>query len=187
MDFKIRAAGQADLSLLQAISIKTYRDTFAAASSEADLSDYIERAYNSEKLQAELENADSSFYFVEAEHAVAGYLKLNRNGAQTDLQAAAALEIERIYVLEAMQGYRLGQCLLDKAVEQARLYQKEYIWLGVWEHNEKAQAFYQKNGFYRIGEHAFAVGSDLQTDWLMRKDLGTAAWPIARGKGERQV
>ena len=174
MKFTSRRAGPEDLSRLQAVSIKTYRDTFAAASSEADLRDYIARAYDGEKLRAELANADSAFYFVEVENAVAGYVKLNQNGAQTELQEETGLEIERIYVLQAMQGQRLGQFLLDIAVAEARRYRKDYIWLGVWEHNEKAQAFYRKNGFYRIGAHAFAVGGDLQTDWLMRKDIALA-------------
>ena len=48
---------------------------------------------------------------------------------------------------------------------------KNYVWLGVWEKNEKALKFYKKNGFYRIGEHSFVIGNDVQTDYIMRKDL----------------
>ena len=41
----------------------------------------------------------------------------------------------------------------------------------VWEKNEKALKFYKKNGFYEIGTHTFVMGEDVQTDYIMRKDM----------------
>ena len=82
-----------------------------------------------------------------------------------------SLELERIYILKEFQGAGLGKDLLDYTISIAIEHGKKYIWLGVWEHNERAKRFYQKNGFYRIGEHSFVVGDDAQTDFVMRKDL----------------
>ena len=48
---------------------------------------------------------------------------------------------------------------------------KTYLWLGVWEKNDKAISFYKKNGFYEFGKHTFIIGEDKQTDFVMRKDL----------------
>ena len=61
--------------------------------------------------------------------------------------------------------------LLEHTISLAIEHGKKYVWLGVWEHNERAKRFYEKNGFYRIGAHSFVVGDDVQTDYVMRKDL----------------
>ena len=60
---------------------------------------------------------------------------------------------------------------MDQAVRFAVQREKEYLWLDVWEKNEKALGFYRKNGFYEIGTHTFVMGDDAQTDYIMRKDL----------------
>ena len=59
----------------------------------------------------------------------------------------------------------------EHAINSARQKQKEYIWLGVWEKNERALRFYEQNGFYGIGTHCFILGKDRQIDHIMRKDL----------------
>jgi ribosomal protein S18 acetylase RimI-like enzyme len=69
------------------------------------------------------------------------------------------------------QGKGLGRALIEHAIKIAWEKKKTYIWLGVWEKNEKALAFYQKHRFYKIGTHPFFMGDDEQTDYIMRKDL----------------
>lgn len=81
------------------------------------------------------------------------------------------MEIERIYVVNDFQGKGFGNYLMDKAVSIAVERKKQYVWLGVWEKNEKAICFYKKNGFFEIGTHSFFMGDDEQTDYIMRKDL----------------
>ena len=41
------------------------------------------------------------------------------------------------------------------------------MWLGVWEHNTRAQRFYRRRGFRRVGDQSFVLGSDAQTDHVM--------------------
>lgn len=65
----------------------------------------------------------------------------------------------------------VGKFLLEHAINSARQKQKKYVWLGVWEKNERALRFYEQNGFYRIGTHCFILGKDRQIDHIMRKDL----------------
>jgi ribosomal protein S18 acetylase RimI-like enzyme len=91
--------------------------------------------------------------------------------AQTDVHDPDALEIERLYMHRDFQGLGLGSALMQKALDVARARGKKYVWLGVWEGNNKARAFYHKHGFYPFGSHPFVMGDDRQTDLLMRKDL----------------
>lgn len=132
---------------------------------------YVDKAFSVEQLSIELQNPDSAFYFAEEAGVPIGYLKLNVGAAQTELKDENELEIERIYVDEAHQGKKVGQLLLDFAIDQARKQRLDYVWLGVWEHNPGAIRFYERSGFVRFGQHTFMIGIDPQTDFLMKLEL----------------
>lgn len=167
----IRKCGPDDLDDLREIAIKTFQETFASRNTEATMAAYLSQAFSREKLLGELSNPDSSFYFLHVAGRPAGYLKLNKGEAQTDLQDPASLEIERIYVAEEFQDTGAGRTLLQKAEDVARESGKEALWLGVWEQNDKAIRFYARNGFGKIGVHSFWVGDEEQTDHIMKKEL----------------
>lgn len=168
---EIRMISAADVIELQKISIATFKDTFARDNEPQNIQDYLNEAFQSQKLIAELENPDSHFYFFEKNQQVAGYLKLNIGAAQTEDGFENALEIERIYVKKAFQKQGIGQKLYRFALERAKMWRKDKIWLGVWEHNENAKAFYKHLGFELAGSHSFMLGTDNQTDLLLVKDL----------------
>jgi len=160
-----------DLIVLQKISCDTYQKTFASMNTEANMKAYLDEAYHLDKLKKELENEASAFYFLYQDEKLAGYLKLNESDAQTEIHDPASLEIERIYVQSGFQRAGVGCRLMNYAIEVARKKKKTYLWLGVWEKNQKALKFYKKNGFYPIGLHTFVMGDEAQRDYLLRKDL----------------
>ncbi|WP_035356026.1 GNAT family N-acetyltransferase [Acetobacterium malicum] len=160
-----------DLMDYQKISRQTYWETFAGMNTQANMQAYLEEAFNLEKLRSEWLNEASFFYFIFCNEQLAGYMKLNEGKAQTDLHDPLSLEVERIYVLKDFQGNGLGWQLMDKAVALGKARKLTYLWLGVWEDNKKALSFYQKHNFYKIGSHDFIMGDEIQTDYLMRKDL----------------
>lgn len=96
---------------------------------------------------------------------------MNRDGAQSEKMSDASLEIERIYIRKDFQKHGLGKDLLNKAVETALEYKKKEIWLGVWEKNDNAIAFYRKMGFVQTGSHSFYMGDEEQIDFIMVKTL----------------
>ena len=166
-----RPCTQDDLDVLQDFSRRTYFETFAEQNTPENMATYLDDAFETEKLRRELEDANSAFYFLYCGETLAGYLKLNEAPAQTDLHDSDSLEIERIYVAKEFQGKGLGRRLMTYAISAAMQRGKAFVWLGVWEKNTKALAFYRKNGFYPIGTHTFVMGDDPQTDYIMRKDL----------------
>lgn len=167
----IRACTPDDLMLLQIFSCNTYNETFAHLNTPANMNAYLEKAFNYHQLHNELLNPDSYFYFLYSNDDLAGYLKINESQAQTDIHDPDSIELERIYVQKGFQGKGLGLILIHKTIELAKERKKKYIWLGVWEKNEKALQFYQNNGFYEIGKHSFVMGDEDQTDFIMRKDI----------------
>ncbi|SNR59514.1 GNAT family N-acetyltransferase [Hymenobacter mucosus] len=164
----IEQATVPNVDQLRQISRQTFFETFSASNSEQNMQAYLEERFSLEKLTAELQNPHSAFYFALLENAVVGYLKVNAGPAQTELQDANALEIERIYVLQDYHGKQVGQVLYEKALQLATQAQANYVWLGVWEENLRAIRFYQKNGFMEFAKHVFRLGNDEQTDILMK-------------------
>lgn len=171
MTTRIRKLTLADLAALQTVSITTFRETFAKDNTQEDLANYLARNYNREVLSEELQNPDSTFYFLEKAGEVAGYLKVNVGAAQSEEIADNALEVERIYVLPNFKRQGIGRQLIELALRQAQEQQKTVVWLGVWEANHAAIAFYQKMGFVKTGSHSFFMGDDEQTDYILTKQL----------------
>ena len=98
-----------------------------------------------------------------------GYLKLNTKTAQTDQVLDSSLEIERIYLTEEAQGKGIGKLLMDFSIAEAKRRNLLCLWLGVWEKNEKAIAFYKSYGFEVFADHPFKLGDDSQKDLLMKR------------------
>lgn len=168
---KIRKINIDDLEALRNLSIQTFMETFEEVNTEEDMQKYLDENLSIEKLKSELENPNSEFYFGENNDEILGYLKLNFKDAQTEKLEENHFEIERIYVLKAFLGQKIGQILFDKAIEIGREKNLEYVWLGVWEENQRAIRFYEKNGFEIFGKHDFVLGEDVQTDLLMKLNL----------------
>lgn len=160
-----------DIDQLQKIGRQTFFETFAESNTEENMEEYLNNGFSAEKLHSELSNTNSEFYFALEEDTVIGYLKLNFGESQTELKDNKALEIERIYVLKEFHGKKIGQLLYDKAIQVATERKSDYVWLGVWEENPRAIAFYKKNGFVEFDKHIFRLGDDEQTDTMMKLQL----------------
>lgn len=161
----------ADLLLLQEISKRTFYDSFAALNTAENMKFHLDNHFTQEKLTAEILNRNSTFFFAVHEGTPVGYLKINQGIAQTVLPNDQAIEIERIYVDQLFKGSGIGKSFITKAEELANASGAKYLWLGVWEHNEQAIRFYEKNGFVKFSHHIFKLGDDEQTDLLLKKIL----------------
>lgn len=160
-----------DLQILQKVSVETFTDTFKDQNTSENMKAYLDKAYASKKLENELLNTSSQFFFIYLNEELAGYLKVNTDDAQTEEMNDDSLEIERIYVRSKFQKQGLGKYLMNKAIELATESRKNVIWLGVWEKNQNAIAFYSKNGFVKTGAHSFHMGDEEQVDYILTKTL----------------
>ncbi|RZJ68576.1 MAG: GNAT family N-acetyltransferase [Flavobacterium sp.] len=170
-NIQLRPVSNNDAAALQSIGRETFCETFAAVNTEENLKQYLETSFSDEKVTAELNDENSEFYFAVAENRVIGYLKVNFGESQTELKDNRSLEIERIYVLKEFHGNGTAQLLYNKAIQVAQRLDAEYIWLGVWEENQRAIRFYKKNGFKAFDKHIFKLGDDTQTDIMMKLNL----------------
>ena len=159
------------LQSLREIAIQTFDETFASTNSKENMEDYNARCFNEQVLKKELRDPESWWYFIEYDHQIAGYLKVNVGAAQTEMQDENGFEVERIYVRKDFYGKGVGAALMEHAIQKGRRLRKKYLWLGVHEKNFRALGFYAKFGFREFDDHIFMMGKEPQRDLLMRIDL----------------
>lgn len=167
-----RLATLEDASILLEIGIKTFHDTFAAFNTAEDMKLYLEKTFTPDQIKTDMLDPSTTFLLACDHNAVVGYAKLREGQNPAELNEEAGIEIERIYALQDYIGKNVGKALMQSCFDIARQRGYKVVWLGVWEHNPRAIAFYEKWGFEKFGSHAFLLGNDLQTDLLMKKNLG---------------
>jgi diamine N-acetyltransferase len=174
-NYIIRLARQDDAPLLAALGAQTFSETFARDNTPQDLAEYLRKNFSPEIQSAELTQPGSLFLILEIDGAPAGYVRLLDHASDACLTESDQwnhlhlMELVRIYLLQAWTGHRLGDVLMKACIEHARMRGVEVLWLGVWERNERALAFYSRWGFESVGTHIFLLGQDRQTDFIMAR------------------
>lgn len=160
-----------ELIHLRQLAIQTFVDTYGIHNTPEVMTAYVAEAFSDEQLLVELHNPESEFHILKVDDIWVGYIKVNEGKAQTEARTDNALELERIYVDRDFQGKGYGKLLLNKAMEVARLKQKDRVWLGVWQKNPNAIQFYEHQGYVKNGTHVFVIGGEEQLDWVMEKEV----------------
>lgn len=168
-NYYIRKANIADINSLCEIGAKTFIETYEKENTPENLQKYLDEKFNEKQISDELSTPQTIFLLVELADEVIGYAKMRINLVENP--NPKALEIERIYIAKQYHGQKFGALLMQGCIDNATDNNYESLWLGVWEHNPKAIAFYQKWGFEVFGTHIFQLGDDAQTDFLMQKIL----------------
>ncbi len=169
----IRDATRSDARALAQIAEQTFRETFAALNRAEDMDLHCRRSYG-ESLQAtEISDPGRNTLLVEHEDRLIGYAQLRWGAApacvvaQRPCEILRPCEIQRLYVVADWHGHGVAQELMAACIAEARRRRSDAIWLGVWERNPRAIAFYRRCGFVEVGDHVFPLGDDPQRDLVM--------------------
>lgn len=166
----VKKASVNDVALLATLGAKTFYDTFHMHHSKADMDVYLQHAYSEQYIAENL--ANQAVYYAIAyygEEAV-GYVKL-KFASTHPMLTGKQVELEKIYVLQTALGSGAGKILMDHAIDIAKQQQCTVMFLGVWEENKRAVAFYQKYRFEVFTTRTFQLGTNLCDDFLMKKIL----------------
>jgi GNAT superfamily N-acetyltransferase len=167
----VRRANLNDANLLAELGARTFEDTFAVDNTSEDMAAYLAENFNLARQTAELDHRDSTFLIAEVGGVAAGYAKLHASEPPDEVQGSPSIELVRLYAAQEWLGRGVGQVLMRACLDEARSAGYKTLWLGVWERNSRAQAFYRKWDFRAVGEHMFQLGSDQQRDILMERTL----------------
>ena len=164
--------GQADdAALLAELGARTFSETFAPDNSPEDMAAYLSTAFSTSQQTSELADRETLFLIAETDRAAVGYAMLRSGTALHNIDGERPIEIVRLYVLQQRLGSGVGAALMQACIDEAKRQGYETLWLGVWEHNPRAQAFYRKWNFREVGTHIFQLGNDPQTDILMQRAI----------------
>lgn len=168
----IKTATTKDASLIADLSRQTFYESFAADNTKEDMDKFMTEQFSRELLMAEVGAARNIFFLAYDENnEPIGYTRLRENNIPPELGVERALEIARIYAVKKAIGKGVGKALMNASLAYARDHHYQTVWLGVWEHNQRAIDFYTKWGFQKFSEHEFILGNDVQTDWLMFRKI----------------
>jgi GNAT superfamily N-acetyltransferase len=162
-----RLATPADAALLAQLAATAFSDTFAADNTPENMALYVAAAFGEAIQRAELADTRNIFIVAELDGEVVGYAMLRDRPAPGSDDSADVIEIARLYAVKRLIGAGVGGTLMQKCLGEATARGKGTIWLGVWERNARAIAFYQRWGFADTGSLFFMLGRDRQTDRIM--------------------
>jgi diamine N-acetyltransferase len=169
----IRSATARDAALLAELGARTFSETFGPDNTPEDMAAYLGAAFGPEKQAAELADPRTTFFIAEIDGAPAGYAVIRAGVAPECVTGARPIELARLYACREHIGRGVGPVLMRACLDEAHRAGFQTLWLGVWERNVRAQAFYRKWGFNVVGAHVFQLGSDPQTDLLMERPVSS--------------
>jgi len=167
----IRIAESSDAALLATLAKETFHDAFADHSlmPKEDLASYIEKAFTTLQIESELNDPHSVFLLAEIEGEPAGYAKLEFESHTSKVTGENPVKLKRLYARQKFIGCGVGARLLERCLEEAAERGHDTIWLTVWEHNLRAQDFYNRWKFESCGTIEFLLGTAVLTDLIMQR------------------
>lgn len=171
MTLIIREATVNDARLIADISHQTFYETFAAYNRKEDMDKFLSQQFTKGRLMMEVGSKQNIFLLAYDSNDLAGYVKIRDERIPPSMGKVNALEIARLYAMTNQIGKGIGSVLMQACIDIAKQRDKEVLWLGVWEKNQRAIDFYTKWGFEKFDETDFLLGDDMQRDWLMKKKL----------------
>ena len=167
----IRRGKPGDAALLAELGAQTFSETFAPDNSAQDMETYLAAAFSHAQQSAELADSTSLFLIAETNGVATGYAMLRSGNVLDSISGDKPIELVRLYVSLTSLGSGVGAALMQACIDEAKQRGYKTLWLGVWERNARARAFYRKWDFREIGTHVFQLGNDPQTDILMQRDI----------------
>lgn len=169
--FHITRATTADIDILIRLGRQTFIEAYAAQNSEENMRIYLAQSFNSAQLEKEFNEPFCQFFIALSGDIPAGFAKIRLLEDPPELAGRKHMELQRIYVLNAFQGKKIGKALLEHSKNTARNLGFDVLWLGVWSKNFKAMEFYRLQGFEKFGKHIFHFGDEEHLDDLLKIEL----------------
>ena len=171
-DLSIEAVRPEQVSDLSALAIATFRDTFGEFNTEPDLQAFIDEQLSVDALTRKLADPAHDIAVAARDGELLAYFLVVRDSGQDLVDAHSPIELSKLYVDRRCHRMGLGRRLMDELIARARRWGHDRLWLSVWEHNERAKAFYRRYPFEKVGTWEYPVGEKIDIDeiWVMRLD-----------------
>jgi ribosomal protein S18 acetylase RimI-like enzyme len=167
----IRRATIDDAEVLSVLGALLFEQAFGAANTPEDMRAFLTSTFSPAAQRAEIRDSERATFVAESNGVAIGYAVLRCDRRGDGVVGERPVEVHRIYVDREWHGRRVGEALMTACVEQARVWDGDVLWLGVWQENPRAISFYTRSGFDKVGVQSFLLGTDLQQDFVMARRL----------------
>jgi ribosomal protein S18 acetylase RimI-like enzyme len=172
---QVRAATLSDALPLSTFGARAFRDAFAAENRPENLEAFLAQAYGLPQQTAELADPSVATLIAESDGEMIGFAQLRRGNTPACVVGPQPVELWRFYVAREWHGQGVASTLMASVVTEALRRGARTLWLGVWERNGRAQAFYRKCGYLVVGQQPFQLGAERQTDLVMARPVSQPA------------
>lgn len=171
--FRIRVATVDDATSIRHIGITVFAATFGHSMPAEDLDEYLGDAYSLQSVHNDITDPSKTVCVAcDTRNRVVGFATLTEGTIEDCIRSAPSpIELQRLYVDGAAHGRGVGGALVRHMEQVAMDRGFKTCWLGVWEENFVAQKVYEKLGYRKVGHHDFVMGKEVQTDWILAKEL----------------
>jgi ribosomal protein S18 acetylase RimI-like enzyme len=167
---RVREATPAEADALAELGAVTFREAYAEHLDALDLDAYIGEVYVADRIAGELADPAYTYLVAEAEGELIGFVLLyDEVPAPAGVPGERPLRLHRIYTRRAWWGAGVGPALMAATIERARQRGFSSVWLTVWDQNDRAIAFYRRNGFEVVGMHPFHLGREVHMDPVLAR------------------
>jgi len=172
----VRPAGTGDVSAVAAVAAATFELACPPSMTRDRVEAFVDEVLSPERFADYVADPSRQVLLAETEGTVLGYAMLVRGEPSDDdvratIRLRPTVELSKIYVLPQAHGTGAAALLMGRALEWARESGAAGVWLGVNQQNERAQRFYGKSGFERVGTKRFLVGGVYEDDYVMERAL----------------
>lgn len=171
MTATIRHATHQDIAAISALATATFCDNFGHLYAADDLRAHLAKTCSEVFFAASLTRQNETILLAHEGENIVGYAKLGALSLPVEAPIMPACELHRLYLAPSHQGQGLGKRLMQAGLSLDLVAASRAIYVGVWEHNTRAQNFYAKFGFSKVGEYDYVVGQTKDREWMMEKRL----------------
>ncbi len=170
----IRRAHLDDSEALAYLAEHTFRETFTTGNNPTDMALHCAKNFGAEIQRQEILDPNCATILAEVDSQLVAFAQVRLYSPKDCVSANHPSELHRLYVSKEWHGRGLAHKIMAQILSTAASAPADALWLGVWEHNPRAIAFYGKYGFSVVGEHIFQFGSDPQRDLVMVTDVNAS-------------
>lgn len=176
MTTTVRRATTDDAALLHELAALTFGLACPPGTTQQAVDEFVATVLSETSFAGYLADPARALLIAEVDGAPAGYTMLVfEEPRDPDVVAAIAVrptaELSKVYVVEGHHGAGIGPALMSASLDLAGE-RASAVWLGVNQHNARANRFYEKNGFAIVGTKRFLVGGKFEDDFVRERVLG---------------
>ena len=167
----VRHASIADFKMLASLGRRAFQEAFGQYNDPGDMQAYLDLAFDPERIQHQLQDPSVIYLVADYHGEPVGYTKMVRDSKSKDVPSTKQIQLERIYALDAYIGKKIGKTMMLYALDLVRREGYDYMWLSVWQQNDRAIKFYKDFGFEIIGVKQFIIGDAVNDDYVMGRKV----------------